>query len=752
MAAHLLSHNRSRQDWKYVEFHPDMGLELRHVTDDVYESYVVRDPKKEEQQPAFTIFPNIQEYSSHDLFVPHPSKDKPNLWNWHARADDIIVFLNGEKTNPVTTEQRVIACSPTVAAALVVGAQRFQAALLIEPVTNGKELLPAERAAFIEEIWPIIEECNKENPGQARIAKSHILFTHPQRPMLRAGKGTLQRAGTLSLYVNEIDALYSDAETMAAEVDEESPGILSSLDEYSVSKFTRKAISLVTGRPGIDDADNLFTLGMDSLQALTIIRKLKQGLGMSNIALSTLYTNPTVTALTAALLRLSRQQQDSLFSDEQDRSRLRSSTFKEYCALIDQIPISFEDPQKVNRQTVILTGSTGALGSYILHTLLAKPVHHVYCLNRAIDAEQLQIGRNRARGLPTQLDASRVTFLTADLSKLHLGLSFEIYRRLLNTVTHIIHNAWPVNFNLSLSSFQPQLHGLINLVKLSSTAATSPHLFFVSSISSVMSYHTPSLQTPEEVIAADSAPGPSGYAESKYLSERLLDYAAKKLSINTSFSRVGQIAGAVSNVGLWNKAEWFPSLILSSWHIGALPDSLGSKLGRIDWVPIDLLVEVLVDLVFSRDHSTVQNGSIEPKTQHKGASVFHPLNPHPTSWEAIKPILISALSTPATKQETSSPMDTIPIGSWLARVRQDMEATASSDNAITDEDLAAFLEINPAVKLLSFYEEAMGAQKDASNVLEVEATLRKSEKLRALESVRPEWIRKWVEEWLASMK
>ena len=63
------------------------------------------------------------------------------------------MFLNGEKMDPNSIEQYMIR-NPNVSAALAVDAQRLQAALLVEPVTKGKELTIAERAALIERIWP----------------------------------------------------------------------------------------------------------------------------------------------------------------------------------------------------------------------------------------------------------------------------------------------------------------------------------------------------------------------------------------------------------------------------------------------------------------------------------------------------------------------------------------------------------------------------------------------------------------------
>lgn len=108
----LSPQDRSNADWKYVQFHPKTGLELRHIADGVFELYAVRKPELKEYQPTFTLFPDIQEYASRDLFVRHPHKF--DLWRWKARADDIIVFLNGEKTNPISMEQHVTARNPEV--------------------------------------------------------------------------------------------------------------------------------------------------------------------------------------------------------------------------------------------------------------------------------------------------------------------------------------------------------------------------------------------------------------------------------------------------------------------------------------------------------------------------------------------------------------------------------------------------------------------------------------------------------------
>ncbi|WP_223715478.1 SDR family oxidoreductase, partial [Streptococcus pneumoniae] len=45
--------------------------------------------------------------------------------------------------------------------------------------------------------------------------------------------------------------------------------------------------------------------------------------------------------------------------------------------------------------TVLLTGSTGTLGTYLLDTLLQDPsVTHIYCLTRSHDSKNVQLQRN----------------------------------------------------------------------------------------------------------------------------------------------------------------------------------------------------------------------------------------------------------------------------------------------------------------------------------------------------------------------
>ena len=194
-------------DWAYVCPAPAMGAEFRQHTADLYELVIVKDKSLEDYQTCFRIFPEMQEYSLRDLFSKHPTK--PGLWRHRGRTDDILVFLNAEKMNPVPMEEAIQA-HPSIRSVLLVGERRSQTALLIELMNDTITSRP-ERDAMIERLWPIIQAANDQVDEFARVSRSLILLLGPGQSMERAGKGTVQRKPTLDLYSDQLDALYAKA-------------------------------------------------------------------------------------------------------------------------------------------------------------------------------------------------------------------------------------------------------------------------------------------------------------------------------------------------------------------------------------------------------------------------------------------------------------------------------------------------------------------------------------------------------------
>jgi nucleoside-diphosphate-sugar epimerase len=89
-------------------------------------------------------------------------------------------------------------------------------------------------------------------------------------------------------------------------------------------------------------------------------------------------------------------------------------------------------------------------------------------------------------------------------------------------VTIIIHNAWRLDFNLSLSSFEPNVRGTRHLLDL---ALTSPHaahvrMLFTSSIAVTQSWPRGEPFPEEPQDDARWCVG-NGYGEGKYVGEQV---------------------------------------------------------------------------------------------------------------------------------------------------------------------------------------------------------------------------------------
>lgn len=233
----------------------------------MFQLFSVRKGEKPGFQGFFYTFPDASEYDTKDLYRPHPTL--PNHWMYHGRSDNIIVFSNGEKLNPVTFEETVAGRGvQLLKGAMVVGANRFQAALLIEPVITPKS--EQEETKLIDEIWPLVEQANKESVAHGRISREYISVSSPEKPFLRAGKQTIQRAATVKLYEDEINRLYEKAAHVstadAPKVDISSQEALSA----SIVEIFRRDMEAAT----LESDQDFFSAGRSRLDPSVLSRKL----------------------------------------------------------------------------------------------------------------------------------------------------------------------------------------------------------------------------------------------------------------------------------------------------------------------------------------------------------------------------------------------------------------------------------------------------------------------------------------------
>ena len=713
----------SKDDWQYYNFSPCIGTDFRHYWDDLYEMVIVRKPEWALSQSVFYTFPDMQEYSLKDVYSPHPTK--AGLWLYRGRSDDVIVFSTGEKINPILMEG-IIGIHPRVSSVLVVGQGRFQSALLVEPKTSLTK--PEEKGELLEDIWPSIERANKDCPAHGRIMKDFVLFTSPDKPMSRAGKGTVQRMTTVALYKPELDDLYASGNS---EIKRLSKNLMSLNSEKSFCRTLKPIIAKQIDTADFINEDDLFALGLDSLKAMNLVKDINcsletVGRGDLRIQPRTVYAKPTVSQLASSIMAKKDTEAEAILERNQlDREQRMKNVFDHY---IRDLPISGRKPiatQLDARKVVILTGSTGSIGSYVLDSLLSNTaITHIYCFTRShpIQASTHQQQINEAKGLTTSFPTSRVTFLTVDLTKTYFGLPKPTYRTLLHRVTHILHNAWEVNFNLALQSFHPQIKGVRSFVDFSVHSTYAAFIFFISTISAVANWPIKhSSNMPEEIVDDWSLPQATGYAESKYISERLLDEAVRISNVPSAICRVGQVAGPTSRQGVWRVGEWFPSLIKTSVGLSALPSSLG-PLQMVDWIPVDRLAGCIREL-FLDNGGSVADGD-DSKRMALGSSVYHLVNPTQTTYDLLLPSIIARFS--------STPR-LLPFADWV--------------DLVTTSDLDA--ESHPAVKLLDFFKGLAEMDKEGKEIVVLETRLsrEKSELLREQESVKGEWMERWMRQW-----
>lgn len=389
--------------------------------------------------------------------------------------------------------------------------------------------------------------------------------------------------------------------------------------------------------------------------------------------------------------------------------------------------------------------------------------------------------------------------LSERLERTILGLENGAYLSLLMNVTHIVHNAWEVNFNLSLRSFEvPHLLGVRQYIDFFSRSAKGASILFVSSVSASMNWPSNhSGPVPEHVINDSSVSLPIGYAQSQYISEQVLGRAADIAGIPSMISRVGQVCGPTSALDKcipWNKQEWLPSLIAIFKYLGKIPNYLGPN-ETIDWIPVDVLGRVLVELLESssiealnhaspiRESNSVngpqtadRNGDTHGTSIHSEAvgwtesklSGYHEVGMqgkedylnianrpvlqdvrastcqgHDHGHNSRSAKVYHAVNPSRTTWSSLLPivkahfaavsLETVSLKEWVE---------ALSNSAAIAEDI----DVNPGIRLLDFYGSLIDESKWNSPTFKTAYTVSQSKELAKLEAVKPEWMKSWLEQ------
>ncbi|KZT28667.1 acetyl-CoA synthetase-like protein [Neolentinus lepideus HHB14362 ss-1] len=696
------------KDWEYFRISPHIKSYFVPDGHGHYEFVMIAHPYN---LPCVlnTKIDGVDGYTTNDLLSPHPTKT--GYWRIHGRADDQIMHNTGEKTNPGPLES-IMNRDPYINAAVMFGRGRFNAGVLIDPSPMHR-FDPRDTdklVAFRNLIWPTLEYTNQYAPQHSRIFKEMILVASPSKPFTYTAKNTARRQAILAEYEAEIQALYDS-------VDETTQANIPLPSDWSYENcigYVRTVVKQVLERLVLD-GDDLFQHGCDSLQATWIRNSLLHALretqcNVRNLSSGIVYANPSIARLATFI-------SNHASSSRPLGPRLNKvSEMEEMVNKYNQnLPLHVPTLPAVRKDTIVLTGSTGGLGAVLLAQLLDHAaVEKVYGINRKSLSDGSLIVRQRKvfeeRGLDTDLlESPKLVLVEADVNGNQFKLPPQSLEEIRNNCTHIIHNAYTVDFNMVLQSFEPHVRGIRNLIDLalSSRLPSPPRLLFISSVSVVRNMESSMGGTAEEIFVDASAAEGSGYSESKWACERLLAETASRTELRPIIIRVGQVSGSAN--GTWKVTDWVPCLIRSSVHLGCLPDSEKS----ISWIPADAAAASILQM------------------RNAWSPVLHLASPKPVAWRTVFTTVSEMLGLPL-----------VSYSAWMDKLEE-------SNNQKSGE----YMRKNPALLLMDFFrsarltegnpgKEAMGLPKlSLTRAVEVSEVLRETAPLTATD------VQRWVEYW-----
>ncbi|KAL4884773.1 hypothetical protein BJY04DRAFT_233049 [Aspergillus karnatakaensis] len=644
-------------------------------------------------------------FRTRDTFLKHPSV--PNCWKYLGRIDDRVTLVNGEKVLPVPIEHR-IRQSKLVKDNLVFGLGKSLPGLLVVPSAECENSTSDE---ILDHIWPDIEAANQNAEAFSQISRDMVIILPVGCAYPATDKGTMIRNRTYLEFNDIIEAAYQRLEDGASSAVKKLDLSLVDLQHYLLNLFRTEL-----GHTELGLRSDFFEAGIDSLQAIKargIIRK-DIDIGSAQLGHNVVFDFANIEKLARHLYAL----RIGDLQDEEDELAVMSQLIDKYSSFV-------ATPQSGD-EVILLTGTTGSLGVYVLSRLMQKEnVKKIYCLVRASspsNALDRVLSNLASRSLP-MVNVSKIVAVPAQLGSEDLGLSRSVLNELRTSLTKAIHSAWAVNFTLGVRSFEVQhVKGVHNLIKLclSSERGSPAEFYFCSSISAAAGTPLPANIAEAPVPELAHAQG-MGYARSKLVAERIVRAAAEQTGMVAKVLRVGQIVGDTAT-GRWNSTEAIPLMLQTAHTLRALPalDETPS------WLPVDIVADAVLDLT-NLNNTPSANSTAWRRFAHDPQTVYHVQNARTFKWtEELLPALRAA----------GLDFEVLPKRQWVQRLRDGEQDPKK----------------NPAIKLLDFFAEKYDNDNlgRAGLVFEMEKSEAASPSLNGgVELIETGLIKKFVDSWRA---
>ena len=298
-----------------------------------------------------------------------------------------------------------------------------------------------------DRIWPVVEKLNAGSQDHARILQKMVtIMPVLEIPLEKSSKGTIIRGSTETRFAESIEDAYTrmSSSSIGNDVsDDDVPRALTQLIE-----------SIVPKQKKLETDTDLFSFGVDSVAGMQIRYGMRQLLPPSakQLPLNVVEDCGTVARLADYIVK---QRHGQEFHDDEDEHELMLRLVDQYSKFkqrpiqqssngddgLANRPLDPEDKQKDNdKDIIVLTGATGALGAHILAIYRdMESVSKIYCLVRGADEHASRERVSKAleeRGLPgLSKGDSKIEILQTSLGDKRLGLSEANYGRIASQVS-----------------------------------------------------------------------------------------------------------------------------------------------------------------------------------------------------------------------------------------------------------------------------------------------------------------------------
>ncbi|PHZ16213.1 acetyl-CoA synthetase-like protein [Rhizopus microsporus ATCC 52813] len=565
-------------------------------------------------------------FSTGDLFKEHP--DYPGYYIYIGRRDDILVMENGEKANPAPQESVIGQC-PLVKQVAVFGNGRPCTAALI--VVDEEQINGQDEDEIFETIFQAVEDANKDSPRHSIILREMVKILPKGKTLPLGPKGNMLRKKAESEYEECLDQMYKEFfEGHSAQGGNTKP-----LSDIDIESILIRCVSDILKVPesSLDDHhQSLFELGLNSLTATQLRSRIIKHI--QQVPQNFIYRCPTIAGMKDALSTDGEQNLEDYAEQKYDKTMDILQKYIQKAEKELSVCESKKDISNEHEQVILLTGATGSLGSFILSNLLKNnAVKKVFCMVRgkgsnAIERLKESFDSRYLDSLLLSSNNSRLEVLSIQSRQGRFGLSDKLYHKLKDEVTTIIHAAWILDFNMSVDYYDQEcIPFLYNLIKLAHRQTNPMHFHLISSISAVSNLKS-SKEIEEKPYVEDTHVSmPTGYAQSKFIAEALMDYLVKKKNFPCFIERLGQVCGDTEN-GVWNALEQYPLMLMGGQIMKKMP-----KMDiKVDWIPVNDAANSISEIVLRTAN-----------TDYKSLDgfVFHIVNPNTITWPKLLDIMKS---------------------------------------------------------------------------------------------------------------